>query len=219
VNIVNEEQGKKGVILMIGKVESSDIPLTTLWDPGANTSLLTFESARKLGLKGREVTLSVTKVGNTSECIQSKEYLLPLTDMYGKVWQVKVYGMNKITADISKVDVHGVVRFFKGIKEGNILRPEGKVDLLIGADCCILLPEKIDHIGNLQLMRNKFGYCIRGSHTKLQVPVTTESNLVCIHHTSGRIIEPKRLNNESLKDAVDNFFDIESLGTHCVPKC
>ncbi|XP_062602451.1 uncharacterized protein LOC134264167 [Saccostrea cucullata] len=219
VNIVNEEQGKKGVILMISKIESGNIPLTTLWDPGANISLLTFESARKLGLKGREVTLSVTKVGNTSECIQSKEYLLPLTDMYGKVWQVKVYGMNKITADISKVDVHGVVKFFKGIKEGDIVRPEGKVDLLIGADCCILLPEKIDQIGNLQLMRNQFGYCIRGSHAKLHVPVTTESNLVCIHHTSGRIIEPIRLNHESLKNAVDNFFDIEGLGTHCVPKC
>ncbi|XP_062605795.1 uncharacterized protein LOC134267606 [Saccostrea cucullata] len=219
VNIVNEEQGKKGVILMISKIESGNIPLTTLWDPGANISLLTFESARKLGLKGREVTLSVTKVGNTSECIQSKEYLLPLTDMYGKVWQVKVYGRNKITADISKVDVHGVVKFFKGIKEGDIVRPEGKVDLLIGADCCILLPEKIDQIGNLQLMRNQFEYCIRGSHAKLRVPVTTESNLVCIHHTSGRIIEPIRLNHESLKNAVDNFFDIESLGTHCVPKC
>lgn len=68
--------------------------------------------------------------------------------------------MNKITADISKVNVHGVVKFFKGINEGDIARPEGKVDLLIGADCCILLPGKIDQIGNLQLMRNQFGYCL-----------------------------------------------------------
>ncbi|XP_056001715.1 uncharacterized protein LOC130048707 [Ostrea edulis] len=54
VNIVNEEQGKKGVILMISKVKSNSVSLTTLWDPGANISLLTYESARKLGLKGRE---------------------------------------------------------------------------------------------------------------------------------------------------------------------
>lgn len=146
VNIINEEQGKKGVILIISKVKSNSIPLTTLWDPGANISLLTYESAKKLGLNGREVTLSVTKVGNTCECIQSKEYLLPLTDTDGKILKIKVYGMSKITADISKVNVHGVVKFFKGINEGDIARPEGKVDLLIGADCCILLPEKIDQI-------------------------------------------------------------------------
>lgn len=122
---------------------------------------------------GREVTLSVTKVENTCECIQSKEYLLPLTDTDGKIWKIKVYGMNKITAVISKVNVHGVVKFFKGINEGDIARSEGKVDLLIGADCCILLPEKIDQIGNLQLMRNQFGYCLRGSHANLHVPLTT----------------------------------------------
>lgn len=103
VTIINEEQGKKGAILMISKVKSNSIPLTFLWDPGANISLLTYESAKKLGLNGREVTLSVTKVENTCECIQSKEYLLPLTDTDGKIWKIIVYGMNKITADISKV--------------------------------------------------------------------------------------------------------------------
>lgn len=49
VTIINEEQGKKGAILMISKVKSNSIPLTTLWDPGANISLLTYKSAKKLG--------------------------------------------------------------------------------------------------------------------------------------------------------------------------
>lgn len=42
---------------------------------------------------------------------------------------------------------------------------------------------------------------------------------MCIHHASGRIIEPIRLNQENLKNTLNQFFDIESLGTHCIPKC
>lgn len=56
--------------------------------------------------------------------------------------------MNKIIVDILKVNVYGVVKFFKGINEGDIVRLEGKVDFFIGVDCCILLFEKIDQIGN-----------------------------------------------------------------------
>jgi hypothetical protein len=40
-------------------------------------------AARKLGLSGQEITLSVTKIGNVTECVQSKEYILPLTDLSG----------------------------------------------------------------------------------------------------------------------------------------
>ena len=31
-----------------------------------------------------------------------------------------------------------------------------KVNLLIGADCCQFLPEKVDQNGNLQLLKNPF---------------------------------------------------------------
>lgn len=70
--------------------------------------------------------------------------MLLLIDIDGKIWKIKVYGMNKIIVDILKVNVYGVVKFFKGINEGDIVRLEGKVDFFIGVDCCILLFEKID---------------------------------------------------------------------------
>jgi hypothetical protein len=49
------------------------------------------------------VALSVTKVGNVTECVQSKEYILPLTDLSGNTWTIKAYGLEEVTADISEL--------------------------------------------------------------------------------------------------------------------
>ncbi|XP_071136608.1 uncharacterized protein [Mytilus edulis] len=129
---------------MISKVPSNGNYLTALWDPGANISLITHDSARRLNLKGRDVTLSVTKVGNTTDYIQSKEYIVPLTDLNGQEWKIRTYGMDQITADVTRVDIRGIAKLFKSVTEKDVIRPEGKVDILIGSDCCVLLPTKAE---------------------------------------------------------------------------
>lgn len=52
---------------MISKVYSNGTPLNTLWDPGSDFTLLTFSAACKLGLKGRDVDLTITKVGKEKD--------------------------------------------------------------------------------------------------------------------------------------------------------
>jgi hypothetical protein len=95
-------------------------------------------------LSGQEITLSVTKVGNVTEFVQSKEYILPLTDINGNTWTIKAYGMEEVTTDISNIDISKVARLFKGVDEKDVNRPTGQVDILIGTDCCILMPIKLD---------------------------------------------------------------------------
>ncbi len=71
-------------------------------------------------------------------------------------------------------------------------------------------------------MRNQFGYCIRGSHAMLHVSSDINHGTATINHASSVVHE---FNNyrvteiESLKGSLDRFFDIESLGTSCEPKC
>jgi hypothetical protein len=50
--------------------------------------------------------------------------------------------MEEATADISDVDISKVARLFKEIDEKNVKRPTGQVDILVGTDCCILMPNK-----------------------------------------------------------------------------
>ena len=184
-------------------------------------SLITHRAAAKLGLTGRDVTLSITKVGNVTEWTRSKEYVLPLTDLEGKVWEIRVYGMNEVTADVGHVDIERVVKLFKSLKPSDIMRPIGKVDVLIGTDCCTLLPDKVNQVGNLQLMKNQFGYCLRGSHPLLGLgPRLSNLMMLRIHHASGEVLHVNHVGLKpatSLKVSLDRFFEIESLGTQCTP--
>ena len=95
-------------------------------------------------MSGQEITLSVSKVGNVTEFVQSKEYILPLIDINGNTWTIKAYGMEEVTTDISNIDISKVARLFKGVDEKDVNRPTGQVDILIGTDCCILMPIKLD---------------------------------------------------------------------------
>ena len=105
-------QGSEKTLLMVSSVDSKQGKLTTLWDPGANMSLITHRAARRLGLSGKEITLSLTKVGNSCETVCSKEYVVPLYDKTGKVWNVRACGIEEVTADLNFVDVDGMVFLF-----------------------------------------------------------------------------------------------------------
>ncbi|CAC5363778.1 unnamed protein product [Mytilus coruscus] len=205
--VVNDDKNKNGVLLMISSVQCKDKSLTTLWDPRANMSLITHKTAKRLGLSGQDITLSVTKVGNVTEHVQSKEYVIPLTDL---------------RAEVARVDMSRVDQLFKGINKNDIQRPTGQVDILIGTDCCILMPNKEEQIGNLQLMRNQFGYCIRGSHPLLEVPKLSNHGIVRIYWASGKIIplnDIHVLDRDSIKDKLDLLFDIEGPGKQTTLKC
>jgi hypothetical protein len=56
--IINNDKANDGVLLMISSVSCKGHSLTTIWDPGANMSLITHKAARKLGLSGQEITLN-----------------------------------------------------------------------------------------------------------------------------------------------------------------
>lgn len=74
---------------MVSSVDSKQGKLTTLWDPGANMSLITHRAVRRLGLVGKYVTLTLTKVGNSCETVCGKENVVPLYDKSGNEWKVR----------------------------------------------------------------------------------------------------------------------------------
>ncbi|VDH99299.1 Hypothetical predicted protein [Mytilus galloprovincialis] len=135
--VINDGKNNNGVLLMISSVQCKDMSLTTLWDPGAKHVTITHKTAKRLGLSGQDITLSVTKVGNVTEHVQSKEYVIPLTDLGGKIWTIKAYGMEEVTAEVARVDMSRVEQLFKGINKNDIQRPTGQVDILIGTQIVV----------------------------------------------------------------------------------
>ena len=163
---------------MFCKVNCSGTYLNSILDPGATLSLITHRAARNLNLNGRNVTLEIIKIGNVSEIVNSKEYDLAIRDKNGKIWNVPCFGIDEITSTAPKMNFDNIVDIFPGIKKGDIQRPFGNIDLLIGLDCCFLLPNIVQRVENLQLMDGPLGLCVRGTHPSLQV---TEKRKSCIN--------------------------------------
>ena len=79
---------------------TKEVPVKVFWDSGATINLITFTAAEALGLIGNKVQITETKVGGKQESMTSKNYLLPLTDVGGKIVEFKVYAIDQILTKV-----------------------------------------------------------------------------------------------------------------------
>ena len=205
-------------LLMLSKVDCLCRSSNAILDPCSNLSLITHRAARKLNLTGKDVTLSITKVGNVTDAVRTKEYVLCLKDKSDNIWTIQVYRMDEITSSANEVDVSEIVDLFQNIRLEDIERPVGQIDVLLGLDCCQLLPNNVAHIGDLKLMKGPLGYCLRGSHPLLHFRGTnTNSIKINVHKTIVKLKHTDfRVDVKTAKDRINDFFNIESLGRQIV---
>ena len=208
---------REGVLLTVGRVRSGSHTLSTLFDCGSNLTMITYEAARKLGLKGKEISMSLTKVGNQTERIDTWVYIVPLIDAEGTQCTIEAVGFEKITSGIGEVNITDIASKL-GVDPQEIDRPKGEIDMLIGTDYCTLLPMVVKTAGSLQLMKGRFGFCVRGD----QGPIEDSENCLngFVHHVQGTriddfVIKPR----VEMQKAIEQFFVAEDLGVSCSPKC
>ncbi|XP_043228482.1 uncharacterized protein LOC122384804 [Amphibalanus amphitrite] len=134
-----------------------------MWDSGASVSLITRRATQRLGIKGKNTTLSIVKVGDDHTSLDSKKVDVPLEDLKGKIWTVPAYEIDEITANLNQLDAKQIQSHFPEIDASVIAKPKGKIDMLIGVDSCAIMPTVVRTVGNSQLLENQFGLCVRGS--------------------------------------------------------
>ena len=122
---------------MIGRLNCKD--RVSLFDPGSTNSLITHRTARELGLCGIPYSITMTTVGNVSDTILTKLYSVPLVDEKGARHTLQCVGIDDITADISPVHMNKALHLLE-FPSIDVSRPHGKVELLIGADNCNIIP-------------------------------------------------------------------------------
>nr|XP_058940528.1 uncharacterized protein LOC131768833 [Pocillopora verrucosa] len=125
-----------------------------MWDSAASLCFITNEKAKAEKLQGKEVELTITKVGGETEKLQTYKYNLPLIDLKGDQVILEVYGIDKITNDIQGIDSTFIASMFNNILQKDINRPEGKVDVLIGYQYAAYHPQKEQNNGHLLLLEN-----------------------------------------------------------------
>ena len=211
---------RDGVLLMSGFVRSGSHNVGTVYDPCSTGSLITTRMANRLGLKGRRAQINVEKIGGTMDSYYGFVYEIPLTDNENCVHKIIVAGMDEITSNQKSVNVSNIAKQFE-VNEKDIARPE-KIDLLIGLDQVEMMPDKIKVIDKLQLMKNKFGLCVRGVMNNEEMNRLEDDSVikVSINHTllstSDDWCVTKRIGPQHV---MENFFETESLGVNCNMKC
>ena len=196
-------------LLQLMKVRAQSVngfeTVNVLWDGGSTLSLITFDAAKRMNLEGTPTKLSVIKVGGVPEEIKSQKYDLLLYNNQQQPVAFRVYGMEKISTKIEAVNVDGVLTLFKNVPKVEIERPRGQIDVLIGFEYAGHHPVRKQNAGNLLLLANQFGKCLAGSHPEIRESAQKVIQHVTINHLKGVHIE--------------EFFNAESLGIQCSPKC
>ena len=189
------------------RVNSKKCPyVNVLWASGSSVSLITNHRAKEMKLKGKAITLRITTVGGVENILYSNKYQIPLIDSCGRVITLSVYGIEKITNEISSVDVENFCTLFHNISHTDISRPSGEIDILVGYNYAIWHPVKVQENNQLLLLSNCFGKCIAGRNSNLLDNATEK----CVVNHLKSVTE---------YDMSRDFFSIESLGVQCIPKC
>ena len=64
-----------------------------------------------MGLKGKDISITIKKVGGEEEVLATKVYQVPITSLEsGAKFTVKEIGLLQISDDISKIDVDNVAK-------------------------------------------------------------------------------------------------------------
>ncbi|CAB4032698.1 PREDICTED: uncharacterized protein LOC107337338, partial [Paramuricea clavata] len=120
-----------------------------LLDSGAQISLICTSTAKNLDLKGKDVSITIRKVGGEEEVLATKVYQVPITSLEsGAKFTVKAVGIPHISDDISNINIGEMAKGI-GIPEVKIYRECGPIDMLIGIDHAYMHTGDTKKVGNV----------------------------------------------------------------------
>ena len=103
-----------------------------LLDSGAQISLICMETTESFGLEGKNVSLTVTKVGDEEQEMKTKEFKVQVTSPSNKRgFLIKAVGIPRVCNDVAAITRTDVTDLAQWTEE-KIHRGTGPVDLLIG---------------------------------------------------------------------------------------
>ena len=133
-----------------------------LLESGAQVSLIRQETADTLGLKGKDVSETVTKVGGEEETMKTKEYRVQVICIDdNKRYTVSAFGIDNISDEIPKVKTSHLPELL-GLQNTSFRRGNGHVDLLIGIDQAHMHAGETKEVNHLIARKSPLGWVVFG---------------------------------------------------------
>ena len=187
-----------------------------LLDSGAQISLIRSSVAEDLKLKGRDIVITITKVGGQEE-LSTKSYQVRVRSLEDRSAHViQAIGNPSISEDITDIKVADIARQL-GLGKSQLRRGNGHIDLLIGIDQAKLHTGETREAGNVVARHSPLGWVVFGAvpgkqseashvyHIKLETPVdmtdfwTTESMGVAVKPCSCEAGKLSQIEREEAK--------------------
>jgi len=159
-----------------------------LLDSGAQISLIRLETATSLGLEGKSVSITITKVGGEEKEMITKVFNVQVTSLDSKkTFPVKAIGIPCISNDIVDIKTKDIIEGL-GLKKENIYRGKGPIDLLIGIDHALMHTGETRQARHVVARKSPLGWVIFGAapqdareanrifHVKYTMPVVDLSD-------------------------------------------
>ncbi|XP_068678843.1 uncharacterized protein [Montipora foliosa] len=133
-----------------------------LLDSGAQLSLIRFETAEILGLEGKNVSITITKVGGEEEEMTTKVFKVKVTSLDDqKTFTVQAIGIPCISDDVVDIKTRDIAERLN-LKKEDLYRGKGPVDLLIGIDHARMHTGETRQAGHLVSRKSPLGWVVFG---------------------------------------------------------
>ena len=144
-----------------------------LLDSGAQVSLIQQETAETLGLKGKDVSITITKVDGEDETMKTKEYNVQLTCIdNNKCFTVKAISIQSISDEIPAVKTSHLPEVL-GIPNSRFRHGKGHVDLLISIDHAHMHAGETRQVNHLLARKSPLGWVVFGGNPEQISDVTS----------------------------------------------
>ena len=158
-----------------------------LLDSGAQISLIRSSVAEDHKLKGRDIVITITKVGGQEEELSTKSYQVRMRSLEDRsVHVIQAIGIPSISEDITDVKVADIARQL-GLRKSQLRRGNEHIDLLIGIDQAKLHTGETREAGNVVSRHSPLGWVVFGA-----VPAEVRSQS-CLPHQAQNACRHDRL--------------------------
>ena len=137
--------------------------VNVLFDSGAQVSLIRQQTADCLGLKGKNISVTIMKVGGEEQEMKTKVYRVPVSAIdNSRKYSIKAIGIPCISDEIASINITDITKNL-GLVHEKIRRGKGPVDLLIGIDYAHLHTGEMKQVNHVVARKSPLGWVLFGS--------------------------------------------------------
>ena len=163
-------------------ISNSNTMVRIMFDNCSQSTFILSSTARKLGLKGALVSYTLVCTDGSKNQMQGCWYKVSIRDISGEDHEIEAIGLDKLSSSypgLKVMDIRkrvGNIQMCNSVTDEKLQREPGNLDILIGTDLASLHPKAITNVGQLTLLRSRFGtgWTLMG-HSKEHVKMTSKN--------------------------------------------